>query len=59
MSGCLGCWRALGICKSATSSAIWVWVARGFLFVDPHVFILTVQTWPPRHLPLIFGKSYS
>lgn len=36
-----------GTCKSATSSVIWTWVARGFLFVDPHVFVLMVQTWPP------------
>lgn len=34
-----------GTCKSATSIALWAWVARGFQFVDPHVFILTVQTW--------------
>lgn len=36
-----------GTCESAKGSAIWAWVARGFLFIDPYVFILSVQTWPP------------
>lgn len=44
MPGVLEGWET---CKSAPSRAIRAWVARGFQFVDPHVFILTVQTWPP------------